>query len=197
MLSQVTSGVHVPLRWPMVAAVVIMHAVVLGPLSGIARSGRDPHGVEYTPPVVMTGFIIEELPILDTVEIPEAFFERPNVQLQTITQVQFESDEWGDISQVVAPSSAPQLSRFQPVDPASFARRAGLTPGQVASVLLTVEVLPNGRTGTVEVLRGFGDAMVDAAAVAYARQLRWTPGTQNHHARPMRINLPVVLVWNA
>ena len=63
-----------------------------------------------------------------------------------------------------------QLSRFQPVNPASFARRAGLTAGQVAGVLLTVEVLPNGRTGTVEVLRGFGDAMVDAAAVAYARQ---------------------------
>jgi len=83
------------------------------------------------------------------------------------------------------------------VNPASFARRAGLTAGQVAGVLLTVEVLPNGRTGTVEVLRGFGNAMVDAAAVAYARHLRWTPGTQNHHAQPMRINLPVVLVWNA
>src|SRR2546430_11752734 len=38
-------------------------------------------------------------------------------------------------------------------NPASFARRAGLTAGQVAGVLLTVEVLPNGRTGTVEVLR--------------------------------------------
>jgi TonB family protein len=131
------------------------------------------------------------------VEIPEAQFERPNVQLQTITQVQFESAGWGDTSEVVAPASAPQLSRFQPVDPASFARRAGLTAGQVASVLLTVEVLPNGRTGTVEVLRGFGDPMVDAAAVAYARHLRWTPGTQNHHAQPMRINLPVALVWNA
>ncbi len=196
MLSQVTSGVHVRLRWPMVAAVVFMHAVALGALTEVTRSGRDPHGVQHTPPVI-TGFIIEERPTRDTVEIPEAFFERPNVQLQTITQVQFESGGWGDISQVVAPSSAPQLSRFQPVDPASFARRAGLTAGQVASVLLTVEVLPNGRTGTVEVLRGFGNAMVDAAAVAYARQLRWTPGTQNYHAQPMRINLPVVLVWNA
>src|SRR5438445_4514728 len=105
MLSQVTSGVRVRLRWPMVAAVVFMHAVALGALSGVTRSGRDPYDVQHTPPV-MTGFIIEERPTLDTVEIPETFFERPKVQLQTITQVQFESGEWGDISQVVAPSSA-------------------------------------------------------------------------------------------
>ena len=96
MLSQVTSGVHVRLRWPMVAAVVFMHAVALGALTEVMRSGRDPHGVQHTPPVI-TGFIIEERPTRDTVEIPEAFFERPNVQLQTITQVQFESGGWGDI----------------------------------------------------------------------------------------------------
>ena len=63
MLSQVTSGVHVRLRWPMVAAVVFMHAVALGALTEVTRSGRDPHGVQHTPPVI-TGFIIEERPTL-------------------------------------------------------------------------------------------------------------------------------------
>jgi TonB family protein len=74
---------------------------------------------------------------------------------------------------------------------------AGLQRGEVATVVLTIEVLPDGTVGSVEVARGFGDASVDAEAVAYGRRLRWTPGTREHHAEVMRINFPVTLVWSA
>ena len=147
-------------------------------------------------PVMVVGFIKDEQ-TQDTVPIPEVTLATPRMDLKAITMVQFESDDWGDISGVIASASAPTLSRFQPVDPAAFARRAGLPPGQAASVVLTVEVLPDGTVGTVEIARGFGDVAVDAAAVAYGRSLRWIPGTRGHHAEAMRITLPVTLVWNA
>jgi TonB family protein len=147
-------------------------------------------------PTVIAGFIINESRPQDTVPIADVALETPTVELQSITQIQFESAEWGDISGVTASSSAPQLSQFQPVNPATFARRAGLAAGQAASIVLTVEILPNGTVGSVEVSRGFGDPVVDAAAIAYARRLRWIPGTQNHHAQAIRINLPITLVWN-
>jgi TonB family protein len=140
--------------------------------------------------------IIVEPGSRDNEPIPEVTPATPRVS-RAITMVQFESPDWGDISGVTAPTSAPILSRFQPVDSADFARSAGLQPGQAASVVLTVEVLPDGTVGAVEIARSSGDAAVDAAAAAYARELRWIPGTREHHAEAMRINLPVTLVWNA
>ena len=71
--------------------------------------------------------------------------------------IRFESANWGDISGVVAPCSAPMLARFQPVTAAAFARRAGLRQGQAAGVVLTIEVLPDGTVGVIAVARGFGD----------------------------------------
>jgi TonB family protein len=158
--------------------------------------GHEPEAPETYSPVI-TGFILEEQRALDKLPIAEVSLKTPRIDLQSITQVQFESAEWGDISGVTASSSAPQLSQFQPVTSALFARRAGLAPGHAASVVLVVEILPDGTVGSVQVTRSFGDPTVDAAAVAYARRLRWIPGTQNHQAQAMRISLPVTLVGSA
>lgn len=152
-----------------------------------------------TPPVpAMTrAFIIDGTPARDTVPIPEVALAEPKLDFKAIHLIQFEPAEWGDISAVTAPTSAPQLSRFQPGSAAVFARRAGLPAGQAASVVLTVEVLADGRAGAVEVARGSGDPAVDAAALAYGKLLRWIPGTQEHHAQVMRVSLAVTLVWSA
>jgi TonB family protein len=148
-------------------------------------------------PNVMTGIVIVQKTAKNAVPVPEVLLQNPRVTPPSITEVRFESSEWGDISGVVAAASAPQLSRLQPVSVDTFARRAGLKDGQAASVVLTVEILPDGTVGRVELLQGSGNPDADVAAVAYARELRWIPGTLDHRAQVMRINLPVTLVGSA
>src|SRR5580658_797498 len=175
-------------KWPIAIGVLCLHLLALACLvePGFGLGGDGPeHDKTATP--VLNAFIIEETATLDKVPVPEVTLEVPTADLDSIRFVQFESGEWGDTSGIVAPASAPQLARFQPVDPGSFARRAGLAPGQGASVVLVVEVLRDGHTGSVELSRGCGHPAVDAAAVAYARLLRWTPGTRDHQAEIMRV----------
>jgi TonB family protein len=177
--------------------VVIAHVTVLGSLTSWTTQGARERAPQDQYPAVITGFIIDDSRPRDRVPIAEVVLSTPKIELQSITEVQFESAEWGDISHVVAPSSAPQLSRFQPVSPSQFARRAGLAAGQAASVVLTVEVLPDGTVGGIELTRGSGNPAADAAAIAYARRLRWIPGTHDRQAQVMRISLPIVLAWSA
>ena len=154
----------------------------------------EEHEAPETP--VLLGVVLEEHRA-DPLPLPEVISVSPVIRLSPLQAVDFVAEEWGDISGVVAPASAPQLSRFQRVTPSTFAREAGLLAGQTASVVVTVEVLADGSAGVVEVTRGSGDPAVDEAAVAYCRQLHWIPGTREHHAETMRVTLPVTLVWTA
>jgi TonB family protein len=185
-------------RWPVAIGVLCLHLIALAwlvePGFGLGRDG--PKHAE-TATAALTAFIVDETATQDKVPVPEVTLEVPTADLNSIRFIQFESGEWGDTSGIVAPASAPQLARFQPVGPSSFARRAGLAPGEGASVVLVVEVLRDGHTGSVELSRGCGHPAIDAAAVAYARLLRWIPGTRDHHAEVMRVNLPVTLIWRA
>lgn len=125
--------------------------------------------------------------------IPELELTAISIDSTAVQVVQFEAPEWGDISNVSAASSSPQLSRFQPVSAAVYARRAGLAPGESVTVLLVLEVLPDGRVGAVAVTRGTGEPRVDQLVIEYAQALRFTPGTQDRHAQRMRISLPITL----
>ena len=183
-------------RWLIAGTVLTVHIVAVGWACRWASGAVAPLSAPR-PDLVAAVFIIDETPARDSLPIAEVDLGSLPVSSDAIRLVRFKSEEWGDISRVTAPSSAPQLSRFQAVTPGSFARRAGLKAGQVASVVLAVEILPDGTVGAVEVPRGSGDLAIDAAAVAYARHLRWIPGTQEHRARAMRITLPVTLVWNS
>jgi len=177
-------------------AVLVGHLAVLALVVVHPTHARTEIKSEGQPQAVTADFIIEETRARDAVPIPEVSVATQVLRLDSLQALRYESSDWGDISAVVAPASAPQLSHFQPVDPASFARHAGLPADQARSVVLTVEVLADGRSGAIEMTRGTGDAAVDKAALAYARQLRWIPGTQNRRAQAMRVSLPVTLVWN-
>jgi TonB family protein len=182
-------------QWLVAGTVLAVHIVAVGWACRWASGAVAPLSAPQ-PDVVSATFIIDETPASDSLPIAEVDLKILPVSSDAIRLVRFKSEEWGDISGVTAPSSAPQLSRFQAVTAASFARRAGLAAGQAVSVVLTVEIRTDGTVGTVEMPRGSGDSAIDAAAVAYARHLRWVPGTQDHRAQTMRINLPVTLVWN-
>lgn len=163
------------------------------------------HSAAHTPgnyadivmPVDIKATVTTEERMPSTVPVPEVRIKEINSHTLAISQVRFEFLQWGDITNVTANSSTPQLSSFQPVDVAVFARRAGLLAGQVISVVLSVEVLENGTVGRVELIRGSANERANAAAVAYAKKLRWTPGTESHHAQSMRIMLPISLIWNS
>jgi len=182
-------------RWWVAVGVGGGHVVLLAFLAGQYPQARlEEHAAPETS--VFLAVVLEERHP-EVLPLPEMTFASPVIRPPSLQEVDFVADEWGDISGVTAEASAPQLSRFQRVTPSSFARQAGLAPGQTASVVVTVEVLADGRTGAIEVTRGSGNPAVDEAAVAYCRQLHWIPGTHEHHAETMRVSLPVTLVWTA
>ena len=168
-------------RWPIAIAVGVGHAAALALLLGPGVRGRSDDQVAKETEVATASLIIEEKHLPDKEPAPHKRDRR----------------RWIDVSGVVAPASAPQLSRFQPVEAATFARRAGLAAGQIATVVLVVEVLTDGKGGAVQITRSSGDSQVDEAAIAYARLLRWIPGTEEHQAKAMRVSLPITLAWSA
>jgi hypothetical protein len=62
------------------------------------------------------------------------------------------------------------------VDPAPFAQRAGLSPGDGATVVMRVEVLGTGDLGRIEVEVSGGTPRVDQEAIAYVRSIPWIGG---------------------
>jgi TonB family protein len=97
-------------------------------------------------------------------------------------------------------STAIQFGQFIPPRPeqpdaagiSQFERQASLKPGQMVRVILRVEVLPSGDTGTVAIDTASGVPSADTAAVEYARTLRWIPASFGGEPTKMKIRLPVV-----
>jgi TonB family protein len=104
-----------------------------------------------------------------------------------------------EMSDPDAASSAPLSGQFVPPrkedsDEAlvKFASLASLRPGQMVRIILRVEVLPDGTTGVVAIDTASGFPSADAAAVEYARALRWSPASFGGVPTAMKVRLPVV-----
>jgi protein TonB len=59
-------------------------------------------------------------------------------------------------------------------------------------VLLTVEVLPDGTSGKIEIKESSGYRDLDRAAVTAIRRWRFTPAREGGIARPAMVEIPVV-----
>ncbi len=92
-----------------------------------------------------------------------------------------------------AVATAPQLEPSASHSLRTYARRAGLAPGEGAAVVLRVEVLASGGTGQVQIDVSSGRASVDAAAIAYARTQRWKPGSSNGEPQSVWIRWGIYL----
>jgi periplasmic protein TonB len=99
------------------------------------------------------------------------------------------------IKQQDAPGSGPVL-----VEPRIDARRGLTEPvyppsairqNQAGTVVLSVEVLPNGRVGDVRIERSSGYPALDESAVREARRWRLIPGTRDGTAVPMWKQVPI------
>lgn len=171
--------------------ILAAHLVVFLEVSKASAIGKRHEGYREISSIM--AFIVSEQQGLDTVPLPDVVFKPAKIDLTSLVAIQFEDPEETGLAGVVGSTSAPRLSRVQPADLDSFAIQAGLQPGQVVTVVLIVEVLPDGSVGSVSVSRGTRDPAVDAAAMDYASTLRWIPGTIDHHAQSMRIRFPVTL----
>jgi TonB family protein len=77
---------------------------------------------------------------------------------------------------------------------AQFAESAALSPGQMARVILRVEVLRDGSAGEVKVDTTSGSDAADDAAIRYVRSLEWIPATQGGEPVTMMVRFPVVFI---
>ncbi len=157
---------------------------------------NDPKSVGTSnPTAAMTDYFIQEQSDLDVVPIPEVKLVPVKYNQSELTQVHFEDAEQGDIAGVVAAASAPRLTEAcaRVCDPARFSADLHLAAGS-ATVVLLIEVRPDGSTGSSEVSKSSGNSAADAAAIRYARTLHWIPGTRDRRAQSMRVRFPVTLV---
>jgi hypothetical protein len=173
-------------------AVLALHIAALG---GILRAEFEsaPAGAATSETVFATTQIIQQQQARDKLPLPDLQFITPTHSLTALQEIRFDDSIGEELAAVISPASAPQLARVQSVGSVSFARRAHLLPGHAVTIVLRVEVMEDGLVDAADVVRTSGDIAADAAAIDYALELRWIPGTINHKPKTMRVNLPVTL----
>lgn len=172
-------------------AVIGAHAAAVGWLVGATtpdseQRAADPETTAY----VLT---LPERAVPASIPVPVVSLALPPPDLPTITDVKFEDPDAGPTPEVTADASAPRLTALQDVDGEVFARRAGLTSDVSITVVLSVEVLPDGSTGQVSVIAGSNNLRVDAQFAEYVRRLHWIPGSVHGRPTAMKIQFPVTL----
>ena len=172
--------------------VLAVHAAVLTSISGVLFGERGRSTVESEPTWIEAEIIFQS-PSWDRIPAPEVQLEHPRVEMGALKLIQFDDPDPDALGKVVGSASAPKLSRFQSVAIERAATLAGIPTGHSETVIVVVEVLPDGLVGGVEIAGSSGNQKADAAAVDYALQLRWIPGTRDHVPQRMRVRLPITL----
>ena len=91
---------------------------------------------------------------------------------------------------------APKIDPDARIDVATYSARAHLPAGAVATVILLLEIAPDGSVMSATVVRSNEDAAANEAAIEYARATRWTPGMIDGEPRAMQASLTVILGEN-
>ena len=79
------------------------------------------------------------------------------------------------------------------VDVAFYSARARLAPGMIATVLLLLDIAPDGSVTAAKVIRSDAGEDANLAALEYARATHWAPGMINGEPRAMQASLTVIL----
>ena len=87
----------------------------------------------------------------------------------------------------------PMIDPDMRLDVASYSERAGLPAGVVATVILKLEIGPDGSVMSAEVVRSNAAESVNEAALDYAKATQWTPGRVDGEPRAMEASLTVIL----
>jgi periplasmic protein TonB len=112
----------------------------------------------------------------------------------TVTQPPTRTDPIARIETVVPtpvimqPQIDTQRGLREPIYPAQEIRL-----GHTGTVLLAVEVLPNGKVGALRLVQSSGYPRLDEAAIKAAREWRLIPGTRDGMATAMWKQIPITL----
>jgi len=177
----------------MAIAVVALAAHLAVFVYAFRPESRNP-GPPVDTDVFVTAEFIGREGASNRVPAPELDLQRVPIEFAPLREIDFDDSGEDELAEVTGATSAPHLARVQRVDPAAFARRARLPPGHAFTVLLRIEVREDGSVSSADLVRTSGDALADTAAIAYALELRWVPGTVSRSPTTMRVNFPVTLV---
>jgi protein TonB len=129
----------------------------------------------FVPPV--------ETPDLPTVETPNEPIQGTEQPQPPVTIV---VDKPGSGPLIVDPQADPRYPFTQPEYPI-----ADIRMGHEGTVWLSIEILPNGRVGKVQVDQSSGFVRLDESAVREARTWRMKPGMQDGVATSMWKRVPI------
>lgn len=87
---------------------------------------------------------------------------------------------------IIEPTLDPRYPFSEPEYPVSEIRQ-----GHEGTVLLALQILPNGRVGAVRIEQSSGYAKLDESAAREARKWRMKPGTSDGAAMPMWKKVPI------
>jgi protein TonB len=138
------------------------------------------HPVEIREVFVPTPYVPRLGPIDDSTAIQQ------NVTREPPPAVVRQQEAAGSGPVLVEPRIDPRRGLSEPAYPASDIRLE-----HVGTVVLSVEVLPNGRVGDVRIERSSGYPGLDESALREARRWRLIPGTRDGVAVPMRKQIPI------
>jgi TonB family protein len=79
------------------------------------------------------------------------------------------------------------------LDVSTYSARALLPFGTVATVMLLLEISPDGSVMSAEVVRSDAGSAANEAALEYARSTQWRPGRVDGEAKTMQASLTVIL----
>jgi hypothetical protein len=88
---------------------------------------------------------------------------------------------------------APRIDPSFSVDIASYSARANLSPGVIATILMLLEISPDGSVVSAQIIRSSAGDAANAAAMQYAQATRWMPGKVDGEPRVMQASLTVIL----
>lgn len=173
----------------MLIATIAVHIAILKNVFGL-QSGISVHAVDAD--FSATAEIIVRETGLDEVPAPDLQLQKIPLEFPSLHEIDFDDSVEDELAQIIGPVSTPHLARVQSVALSTFARHAGLPAGVALTVLLRVVVTEDGSTGSADVARTSGNMVADAAAIAYALELRWVPGTIDRMPKTMRVEFPVI-----
>lgn len=150
-------------RTALTACVLLLHATGIW----LLNKGSVAKSEQQSPPVLIVELLRVEAGHVAP-SFAEPVLETPGISDIPLPEFRTESDPGVHLS-------APQVDISMHVDPAPYAHSAGLHAGQSAAVILLIDVLSDGSTGDVSVKITGGTPVIDEAAIAYVRALRWIP----------------------
>jgi len=164
----------------MVVVIAIAHVGVIGLMTQnkIALQKSRPEPVR-----IMAELLPDAAPPpIDSITLEDY---RPTIEIALPTlPAEFVAD-----AELVAPRIDPNLR----LEMSPYLERAQLPYGTVATVLLLLDIAPDGSVMSAAVVRSNAGTDANEAAMDYARHTRWSPGTIDGSPRAMQASLTVVL----